>query len=108
MQIMDYSSLPHFCRKQGSGSSRNSENGQTSNCFYLDHPFHLELYNFVKQQAIRMECVAPIKQGSFHVNFPEPNPEDAEIAKTIETEFHKFGNHNGIPKSLNGLRVNGS
>ncbi|KAM5546458.1 SEC14 cytosolic factor [Rosa sericea] len=111
LKIMDYSSLPHFCRRQGSGSSRNSENGHTSNCFLLDHAFHQELYNFVKQQAIRTECVAPIKQGSFHVNFPDPNPDDAEIAKTIESEFHKYGNHNGLnglTKSLSGLRFNGS
>ncbi|XP_004295191.1 PREDICTED: SEC14 cytosolic factor-like [Fragaria vesca subsp. vesca] len=108
LKIMDYSSLPHFCRKQGSGSSRNSENGHTSNCFSLDHAYHQELYNLVKQQAMRMECVAPIKQGSFHVNFPDPNPDDAEIAKTIEAEFHKYGNHNGLTKSLSGLRLNGS
>lgn len=54
-----------------------------------------------------MESVAPIKEGSFHVKFPEPDPEDAEIARTIESEFHKFENKNGLAKSLNGLRVNG-
>ena len=26
-----------------------------------------------------------------HVDFPEPNPEDTEIMKTIQTEFHKLG-----------------
>ncbi|BBH04399.1 Sec14p-like phosphatidylinositol transfer family protein [Prunus dulcis] len=106
LKIMDYASLPHFCRKEGSGSSRHSENGHTNNCFSFDHPFHQELYNFVKQQAVLRESVAPLKQGSFHVNFPETDHEGAEIAKTIETEFHKFGNQNGLTKSLNGLRVN--
>ncbi|CAN6693349.1 unnamed protein product [Malus baccata var. baccata] len=110
LKIMDYASLPHFCRKEGSGSSRHSDNGRTNNCFSLDHPFHQELYNFVKQQAVLRESIAPIKQGSFHVNFPEAAPEGAEIARKIESEFHKFGNQNqnGLTKSLSGLRVHGA
>lgn len=105
---MDYASLPHFCRKEGSGSSRHSGNGLADNCFSLDHAFHQELYNYVKEQAESLETTTPIKEGSFHVKVPEPDPEDAEIARTIETEFHKFGNQNGLTKSINGLRVNGS
>ncbi|KAM2244422.1 hypothetical protein ACFXTI_005492 [Malus domestica] len=110
LKIMDYATLPHFCRKEGSGSSRHSDNGRTNNCFSLDHPFHQELYNFVKQQAVLREPIAPIKQGSFHVNFPEAAPEGAEIARKIESEFHKFGNQNqnGLTKSLSGLRVHGA
>lgn len=110
LKIMDYASLPHFCRKEGSGSSRHSDNGHTNNCFTLDHPFHQELYKFVKQQASLRESIAPLKQGSFHVNFPETDPERAELAKTIESEFQKFGNQNqnGLAKSLSGLRVNGA
>lgn len=106
MQIMDYASLPHFCIKEGSGSSRHSGNGLSDNCFSSDHTFHQELYNYVNQQAEAMESVAPIKEGSFHVRFPEPDPADAKIARTIETEFHKFENQNGFAKSMNGLRVN--
>lgn len=105
---MDYAALPHFCRKKGSGSSRHSENGLVDNCFSLDHAFHQELYNYVNLQAESLETVAPIKEGSFHVKLPEPDPEDAEIARTIETEFHKFGTQNGLVKSVNNLRVNGS
>ncbi|CAN6696555.1 unnamed protein product [Malus baccata var. baccata] len=110
LKIMDYASLPHFCRKEGSGSSRHSDNGHTNNCFSLDHPFHQEVYKFVKQQASLRESIAPLKQGSFHVNFPETDPERAELAKTIESEFQKFGNQNqnGLAKSLSGLRVNGA
>ncbi|PON86301.1 CRAL-TRIO lipid binding domain containing protein [Trema orientale] len=108
LKIMDYASLPHFCRKEGSGSSRHSGNGLDDSCFSLDHAFHQELYNYVKQQAESLETTAPIKEGSFHVKFPEPDPEDAEIARTIETEFQKFGNRNGLTKPMNDLRVNGS
>ncbi|KAM4101581.1 hypothetical protein ACB094_05G154400 [Castanea mollissima] len=105
LKIMDYASLPHFCRKEGSGSSRHSENGY-ENCFSLDHHFHQQLYNYIKQQASIRERVAPIKHGSFHVDLPEPIAEGTEIAKTIESELHKFGNGNGISSSLNGLKIN--
>jgi len=97
LAIMDYASLPHFCRREGSGSSRHSSNGTTDNCFSLDHVFHQQLYNYVKQQAMRME--APIRQGSVHVNFPEPDPEDAKIAETIESEFQRLGDQNGLSNS---------
>ncbi|KAL7186776.1 hypothetical protein ACSBR2_028491 [Camellia fascicularis] len=105
LKIMDYESLPHFCRREGSGSSRHSRNGTTDNCFSLDHPFHEQLYIYVKQRAVGRE--APIKQGSFHVDFPEPNPEDAKIAETIESEFHRLGDQNGISNSLHDLSING-
>ncbi|XP_027331248.1 phosphatidylinositol/phosphatidylcholine transfer protein SFH9-like [Abrus precatorius] len=93
LNIMDYSSLPHFCKKEGSGSSRHSESG-SENCYSLDHHFHQQLYNYIKEQARLREAVEPIKQGSFHVDFPEPPDEEVEIAKTIESELHKFENGN--------------
>ncbi|KAB1221656.1 hypothetical protein CJ030_MR2G024035 [Morella rubra] len=96
--IMDYASLPHFCRKEGSGSSRHVEN-----CFSLDHPFHQQLYNYIKEQSLIRERVEPIKHRSFHVDLPEPAAEGTEIVKTIESEFHKIGNGNGIPDSVDGL-----
>jgi len=92
---MDYSSLPHFCRREGSGSSRHSETG-SENCYSLDHPFHQELYNHIKQQARLREAVEPIKHGSFHVDFPEPPDDEVEIAKNIESELHMFENGNGV------------
>ncbi|XP_022716718.1 phosphatidylinositol/phosphatidylcholine transfer protein SFH1-like isoform X2 [Durio zibethinus] len=107
LKIMDYSSLPHFCRKEGSGSLHHSSNGTIDNCFSLDHTYHQQLYNYIKQQAKHMETSLPIKQGSVHVEFPEPDPEDTEIAETIESEFHRLAEQNGICNSLNGLKVNG-
>ncbi|KAI4296063.1 hypothetical protein L6164_036053 [Bauhinia variegata] len=105
LKIMDYTSLPHFCRREGSGSSRHSDSG-SEDCYSLDHPFHQRLYDYIKQQSRINEAVEPVKQGSFHVDFPEPPAEEAEIAKTIESELHKFGNGNGISDSLNGLKIN--
>lgn len=107
LKIMDYASLPHFCRREGSGSSHHSENGTTDNCFCLDHAFHQHVYNYVNQQAALVESVGPWKQGSFHVAFPEPDPEGKKIAKTIESEFHKIGDHkNGLSNSMSNLKVN--
>ncbi|KAG2682619.1 hypothetical protein I3760_11G199500 [Carya illinoinensis] len=96
LKIMDYGSLPHFCRKEGSGSSRHYGNGNADDCFSLDHAFHQQLYNYIKQQALLMEPNPLTKQDSVHVDVPEPSLDDAKIAKTIETEFHKFENQNGL------------
>ncbi|KAI8010131.1 Phosphatidylinositol/phosphatidylcholine transfer protein SFH9 [Camellia lanceoleosa] len=105
LKIMDYESLPHFCKREGSGSSRHSRNGTAQNCFSLDHPFHQQLYNYIKQQAVHK--AAPIKQGSFHVNYPEPDPKDVKIAETIESEFQRLGGQNGLSDSLRGVKING-
>uniref|UniRef100_A0A5B6YJZ6 CRAL-TRIO domain-containing protein n=1 Tax=Davidia involucrata TaxID=16924 RepID=A0A5B6YJZ6_DAVIN len=104
LKIMDYSSLPHFCRREGSGSSRHLENA-TVNCFSLDHAFHQQLYNYIKQQSLIREPVKPIKQGSVHVDFPE-SAERTEIAKTLESELQKFGNQDGLSGSLEDLKIN--
>ena len=106
MQIMDYESLPQFCRKEGSGSSRG--NGKVSDCFSLDHPFHQQLYNYVKEQAARVGLTTPVRHGSFHVDCPEPDPADVKIAETIECEFQRLGNQNGLSHSSScELKVNG-
>lgn len=101
---MDYACLPHFCRKEGSGSSRHAENVY-ENCLSFDHPFHQQLYDYIKQQRLMREPVEPIKQGSFHVDLPESAAEGTEIANTLESEFHKFGNGNGMSDSLHGIRI---
>lgn len=60
LKVMDYDVLPHFSRQEGSGSS----SGNTIDCFSPDHPFHVELYNYIKQQATVVKPVAPGKMGS--------------------------------------------
>ncbi|XP_023520123.1 phosphatidylinositol/phosphatidylcholine transfer protein SFH1-like isoform X1 [Cucurbita pepo subsp. pepo] len=109
LKIMDYSSLPHFCKREGSGSNRHSSNGAES-CYSLDHPFHQQLYNHIKQQAVQ-ESSRPIKQGSVHVSLPESAAEGNDIVKTIELELHKYGNGNGngngngLSNSLGSLKI---
>ncbi|KAK8301051.1 hypothetical protein V6Z12_D05G436100 [Gossypium hirsutum] len=111
LKIMDYSSLPHFCRKEGSGSgsgsSRNSSNGTVDNCFSLDHTFHQQLYNYIKQQSTLIEASLPIRQGSVHVKFPKLGLEDTEIVKTIQTELDRFADQNAVCNSMNVVKVNG-
>ncbi|KAJ9551223.1 hypothetical protein OSB04_015268 [Centaurea solstitialis] len=108
LKIMDYESLPHFCRRQGSGSSRHSKTTTGDDCcFSLDHGFHQQLYNYTNQQAAGIKPRAPVKQGSFHVGFPEIDPTDYKIARTIETEFHKLENQNGFADEQDGPKPNG-
>lgn len=101
---MDYASLPHFCRREGSGSSRYSS-AEDDDCFSLDHPFHQQLYSYIKQRATNQESTVPFKQGSFHVDVPEPDPEGTKIVKTIESELHKIGDRNGLAHSMNVLKI---
>ncbi|KAL2468555.1 CRAL-TRIO domain-containing protein [Forsythia ovata] len=96
------------CDGLWSGSSRHSRNGTGGDCFSLDNAFHQELYNYIKEQAALREPVAPVKQGSFHVDFPEPGPEDVKIAETIESEFQRLGDQNGLSHSLHELKINGT
>ncbi|XP_065852957.1 SEC14 cytosolic factor isoform X1 [Euphorbia lathyris] len=101
LKIMDLTSLPHFCKREGSGSSGHSGNG--GSCFSLDHPFHQQLYNYTKQQSMSERPSKPMKQGSFHVHLPEPAAEDTEIAKTIESELNKFDS--SLSRSVSGLKI---
>lgn len=101
IQMMDEASLPHFINQEGSGSSRRSGHGEEQNCYSLDHPFHQQLYNYMKQQSLMLEHATTLyKQGSVHVSVPEPTAEELELAKALESELRKF--ENGIP--MNGLK----
>jgi hypothetical protein len=107
---MDHSSLPNVCQKEGSTSSRKSTNSDSVyNCYSVDHWFHQEMYNYMKQQSeTKKDIVEPIKQGSFHVAVPEPNPQGSKvkIVKTIEAEVNKIADQNGLEDSVNGLELN--
>ncbi|CAI8616171.1 unnamed protein product [Vicia faba] len=96
---MYYPSLSHFCRTEGFGSSKNLEGG-SGNVYSLDHSFHQQLHNYVKQQAKLCEDVTPIKQGSFHMVFPEPQDVDTRISKIMKSEFDSL-TLNGDKERLN-------
>lgn len=101
---MDHASLPHFCNREGSGSSRHARNGKVdNNCFSFDHAFHQQLYNYIKQQA---EVTPAMKEGSVKVAFPEPDPDDIKISETIESEFQKL-HENETSNAFLEIKING-
>ncbi|XP_064973699.1 phosphatidylinositol/phosphatidylcholine transfer protein SFH9-like isoform X2 [Musa acuminata AAA Group] len=88
LKIMDYASLPHFCRREGSSCS----GGAAADCYSLDHPFHQQLYRYMKREAERKEAENGGKlgkEGSFPVEVPIPEA-------IIEWELHnKLGDASG-------------
>ncbi|CAA7407794.1 unnamed protein product [Spirodela intermedia] len=104
LKVMDYSSLPHFCLREGSGSSRHSATG-TESCYSLDHDFHQQLYTYIREQSLMQNPVAPISQGSFHVDVPGSGTEESEIVQSIECELQKCGYQNGINHSIEAIKI---
>nr|CAB3456659.1 unnamed protein product [Digitaria exilis] len=104
-KVMDYESLPHFCKREGSGSSGESFDGV--DCYSYDHPFHQQLYNYVKQQSLKLDSVGPIKQCSLHVDVPSPGLEQVKIAETIESEFLSLRGGNGLTRPFNRIKIEG-
>lgn len=107
LKIMDYHSLPHFCRKSGSGSGSNSGSGSgsdISDCYSLDHPFHQEHYNYMKQQAGIHELELA-KQGSVHVEVPLGDPDNPDIHKTLESELKKLRNQKSLSGSFQNFKI---
>ncbi|XP_078437901.1 SEC14 cytosolic factor-like isoform X2 [Wolffia australiana] len=103
LKVMDSSSLPHFCRKDGSGSARHASTG-TGNCYSLDHPFHQKLYSYIRGEAQRARPAQLVKEGSFHVDVPLLELDQSEIAHTIECELHKLEDQK-LNKRMNGLTI---
>ncbi|KAK1427906.1 hypothetical protein QVD17_16632 [Tagetes erecta] len=114
LKIMDYSSLPHFCRRDGSGSGSRTGSGSGSgsgldylsdNCYSLDHPFHQELYNYMKQQSGIHEPIEPAKQGSIHVDVPLGDNEGEELHRTLESELKKLRTRKSLSESLEKVKI---
>jgi hypothetical protein len=103
LQVMDYATLPHFCKKEGSGSSSDSFDGV--DCYSCDHPFHQQVYNYMKQQAVKLDVV--VKQDSLHVAVPAPELEEVKIVKTIESELHHLRGCTGLPHQFSSIKIEG-
>ncbi|KAK1412375.1 hypothetical protein QVD17_33578 [Tagetes erecta] len=95
LKIMDYSALPHFCRKEGSRSSKRGGN-TSEDCYSLDHPFHQQLYNYMKKQSGNSEPTRPLKHGSVHVEMPLAGPKKAELCKALESEWKRLENQDWL------------
>lgn len=74
-------------------------------CYSYDHPFHQQLYNYMKQQAVKQDVV--VKQESFHVDLPRPELEEVKIAKKIESEIHHLRGNNGLSHQFNSIKIEG-
>ncbi|XP_021310403.1 SEC14 cytosolic factor isoform X3 [Sorghum bicolor] len=105
LKVMDSESLPHFCKREGSGSSRDSLDGV--DCYSYDHPFHQQLYNYMKQQSLNQYSAGPRKQGSVHVDVPSPGLEEVKIAETIKAELQNLRGSNGLTHSFNSIQIEG-
>lgn len=110
LKVMDSDVLPFFCQNEPkqSGSSRGSMNGGTVDCYSSSHQFHVELWNYIKQQSYAVnKCVGPTPQKSFHVEVPEPDVELQSIETALETALVQLAdgsaNGNGNGKILNGI-----
>jgi hypothetical protein len=103
LQVMDYATLPHFCKKEGSGSSSDLFDGV--DCYSCDHPFHQQVYNYMKQQAVKLDVV--VKQDSLHVAVPAPELEEVKIVKTIESELHHLRGCTGLPHQFSSIKIEG-
>ncbi|KAJ0782291.1 putative CRAL-TRIO lipid binding domain, CRAL/TRIO domain superfamily [Helianthus annuus] len=108
LKIMDYPSLPHFCRRDGSGSGSGSGSGagnSNDNCYSLDHPFHQELYNYMKELSGIDEPKEPTKQGSIHVEVPMGDHEGVELHRTLESELMKLRTRKSLSGSLEKVKI---
>jgi hypothetical protein len=104
-QVMDHESLPHFCKREGSGSSRDSLDGV--DCYSYDHPFHQQLYSYMRQQSLNQDSLGPRKQGSVHVDVPSPGLEEVKIAETIKAELQNLRGSNGLTHSFYSIQIEG-
>lgn len=101
LQIMDYSSLPHFCRRENNGKSRVSSTG-VDDCYSLDHTFHQQLCNYIKQQAKSRGHLLLPKQGSLHVDVPISDW-GTKLVKQYSFKFqlHRIVDHNKLSFHIN-------
>eukprot|EP00250_Pteridium_aquilinum_P010399 c19358_g1_i1 orf=402-1418(-) len=85
LKVMDYDVLPHFCKSSTKQRGSSSSKGQESvDCYSPLHPFHVEVWNYIKQHSyMSRSCVGPTPQTSYHVHVPDP----AQGIQTIESEL---------------------
>ncbi|KAH7372515.1 hypothetical protein KP509_17G007900 [Ceratopteris richardii] len=86
LKIMDEDTLPHFCRTDSKHKDR-----PTETCFSPSHPFHMELWSYIKEQSCMSKCMAPSLQKSFHITVSQPREEIQTIEEQIQSSVAHFG-----------------
>lgn len=102
LQVMDHDVLPHFC-KYGSKHGGSSKSAGLVDCFPSSHPFHVEVWNYIKQQSYISKCVGPAPQKSYHVEVPEPDEEVHTIESAVESAMEKFTDEGCSKETSNGF-----
>lgn len=105
---MDLSAIPLFAR--GNGTKDVNGSMGTLDCFSPNHKFHVDLWNYMKDQAEALAAVSARPQGSVHVTVPSwEEPEvggSAEVVHMIEETMEKLAaeqNGKDPDQLLNGL-----
>ncbi|KAH7286502.1 hypothetical protein KP509_32G010000 [Ceratopteris richardii] len=105
LEVMDPDVLPYFCRDEykQSGSSKGSKNSSIVDCYSSSDPFHMELWNHIKQQSYSaFKCLGTTPQKSFHVEVPEPDEELHSIEYALETALVKLADDDAQIEPING------
>ncbi|BBN20181.1 phosphatidylinositol/phosphatidylcholine transfer protein [Marchantia polymorpha subsp. ruderalis] len=108
LEVMDLSAIPLFAR--GNGTKDVNGSMGTLDCFSPNHKFHVDLWNYMKDQAEALAAVSARPQGSVHVTVPSwEEPEvggSAEVVHMIEETMEKLAaeqNGKDPDQLLNGL-----
>eukprot|EP00250_Pteridium_aquilinum_P000139 c10159_g1_i1 orf=49-1068(+) len=88
LKVMDMDVLPHFCRSDSNRTDINDSN--IVDCFSPSHPFHVEVWNYIKQQSYVSKCMGPAPQKSFHIEVPQPKEEVQIIEEELESAVVHF------------------
>lgn len=83
LKVMDLHVLPHFCMSDSKQRGSSSKGGGSIDCYSPLHPFHVDVWNYMKKQSYMSKCVGPTPQKSYHVEVPEPD-------QTIESALVQF------------------
>lgn len=90
LKVMDDDVLPHFCKSKEKGSS-----SYTDDCYSSSHPFHVAVWNHIKQQSYMSKYVEPVRQSSYHVEVPDP----ARDIRTIESVLVEISQDSDVAES---------
>ncbi|XP_042417896.1 SEC14 cytosolic factor-like isoform X2 [Zingiber officinale] len=93
LKVMDYNSLPHFCLQECYKTAASHA------CYSLDHSFHQELYNYMKQQALGLERAELLKHRSSRADTPGADTDRTKLVKV------KIGDQAGLACSLSSIQI---
>ncbi|KAH7279710.1 hypothetical protein KP509_37G032700 [Ceratopteris richardii] len=85
LKVMDENVLPDFCR-----SDIKLEDRKTESCFSPSHPFHEEMWNYMKQEASKLKCVASSTKKTSHTAVPLPREEEF---RSSQSTCHHFADN---------------